>query len=167
MKYTVLCLLLAIASSAAVTGCSATARSTAPAPQPITFQVRLVLDAPSSDCTEISIIHKSENPPRNEIVYVQNVVLLDERALKSAKVAKDNLGNPQIALTFTGEGRERFAELTRQNIGRRLAIVIDGQLYSAPTVLMEITSGKASISGIFTEKEAAELVARINSSLKR
>jgi preprotein translocase subunit SecD len=167
MKHTVLSLLLAVAAFAVFTGCTAARHSTAPAPKLATFQMHLVLDAPSSDSTEMSIVYKPERPTRKQVLNVQNTVLLDQTALKSAKVEKDNLGQPQIAITFTENGRKRFAEVTRQSVGKRLAIVIDGQLYSAPVIRTEIPGGKAEIVGDFSEQEAQELVAKINSSLSR
>jgi preprotein translocase subunit SecD len=158
--------LLAIIISTAFTGCTSTQHLATAAPHTATFQMRLALDAPSSDSTEMSVIQKTESPTPKEVVYVQNAVLLDQTALKSAKVIKDSLGNPQIAVTFTESGRKRFAEVTRQSIGRRLAIVIDGQLYSVPKIMMEIPSGKANISGGFSDQEAEELVRKINVALK-
>ncbi len=64
---------------------------------------------------------------------------------------------PEIHMTFDSEGARIFAELTRENVGRRLAIVLDGELYSAPNINEEIPSGRAQISGSFDLKEAFEL----------
>ena len=52
--------------------------------------------------------------------------------VKSAMVVRGNMGEPQIDFTLNDNGAKRFAEVTRNNIGRQLAIVLDGQLYSAP-----------------------------------
>ena len=57
--------------------------------------------------------------------------------------------------------------ITRDSIGKRLAIVINGQLYSAPKIMMEIPSGTAVISGNFSEQEAKELAGQITDSLKK
>src|ERR1017187_2658412 len=108
MRNIVLSLLIAVAASAVFTGCTAAPRPTAAAPKLATFQIRLDLDAPSSDSTEMSLVKKQESPVRKEVVYVQNAVLLDQTALKSAKVEKDSLGHPQIAIAFTEKGRKRF-----------------------------------------------------------
>ena len=51
---------------------------------------------------------------------------------------------------------------TRDNIGQRLAIVIDGKIYSAPIVRSEITGGKAVISGSFSDQEATDLAVRLS-----
>jgi preprotein translocase subunit SecD len=52
--------------------------------------------------------------------------------------------------------------VTRENVNKRLAIVLGGQLYAAPLLLSEISRGKAQISGSFTEDEANQLAAKIN-----
>src|SRR5947207_575446 len=83
----VLSLLVAVAVSVAFTGCTATRHSTAAAaPNSATFQMRLVLDAPSKDSIEMSVVHQTESPVSKEVLYVQNAVLLDQTALRSAKV---------------------------------------------------------------------------------
>jgi SecD/SecF fusion protein len=62
--------------------------------------------------------------------------------------------HPEVSLTFTSEGAAIFAELTRRNVGRLLAIVLDGELYSAPVIRVPILDGRASISGDFSMAEA-------------
>lgn len=103
---------------------------------------------------------------RKEMVNVQKAVLFDQTALKSAKVRTDK-GYPLIVITFTDDGRKRFAEVTRQNIGKRLAIIIQGQLYCAPRIRAEIPGGKAEISGKFSEQEAKNLAAKITEAMKK
>lgn len=89
---------------------------------------------------------------------------LTGKNLKDAYVdyPSQGLGNPQVALRFDDEGARLFSELTKKNLNRRVAILIDGQIVSAPTVQSEITSGQAVITGNFTQKEAKELVSRLN-----
>jgi hypothetical protein len=70
-------------------------------------------------------------------------------------------GEPKIEITFTDEGRRRFAEVTRQNIGRRLAIIIDGRAYSAPKMMAEIPGGRVEISGNFTQEQATDLARKM------
>jgi SecD/SecF fusion protein len=64
---------------------------------------------------------------------------------------------PEILLRFNSEGADKFAEITKANVGRMMAIVLDGVLYSAPRINEPITGGNASISGSFEIKEAFEL----------
>jgi SecD/SecF fusion protein len=100
------------------------------------------------------------------MLHVQHLVLLDQSALKSATVTTNQPdGSPRIAIAFTDDGKKRFAEVTRQNVGRRLAIVIDGQLYCAPKIMTEIPGGTAEITGGFSQQEAKELAAKITESI--
>jgi preprotein translocase subunit SecD len=74
-----------------------------------------------------------------------------------AMVARGNLGEPQIMFELNPEGTALFAEVTRDNIGQRLAIVLDGELCSAPRIVSEIAGGRGMIEGNFQIKEAVEL----------
>lgn len=90
---------------------------------------------------------------------------LSGKNLKSAYVDYNNgqgLGLPQVALQFDSDGAKLFADMTKRNIGKQIAIVLDGNIVSAPTVQAEIPNGQAVITGDFTVKEAKALVARLN-----
>lgn len=69
---------------------------------------------------------------------------------------------PQITLQFDQEGKQLFAEITKEHIGEQVAIFLDGSPISAPVVQNEITSGQAVITGNFTIDEAKELARRLN-----
>jgi len=131
------------------------------------FQMRLVLDAPSADSEQMVLVQPGKNSAPKETLYVQKTVLLDQTALKSAVTTRGADGSPRIAITFTDAGTKRFAEMTRQCVGKRLAVVIDGRLYSAPKIRMEIPGGKAEINGSFSEEEARSLAAKITEALQR
>ncbi|MBM3835639.1 MAG: protein translocase subunit SecD [Verrucomicrobia bacterium] len=75
-----------------------------------------------------------------------------------AGVVPDPITNqPEISLAFNNAGAEIFGRVTRENVGRLLAIVLDGELYSAPRINEPIPGGNASISGQFTVQEAYDL----------
>ncbi len=83
---------------------------------------------------------------------------LTGRYLDGAQVQFDpNTNQPVVALTFNEEGSKLFAALTKANIGKTVAIFLDGEVISAPVVRDEITNGKAIISGRFTPQEARDL----------
>jgi len=85
--------------------------------------------------------------------------------IKHATVVRGNLGEPQIYFTLNPESTLAFAKVTRENIGRRLAIVLDGQLYSAPFIQGPIESGAGQITGHFDSKEAWMLANTLDSPL--
>ena len=89
--------------------------------------------------------------------------ILTGKYLKRAEVNFESTTSlPVISLSFNDEGAEIFAELTKENIGKPLAIYLDGYPIGIPTVQEEIPSGMAQISGQFTLAEAKELVLRLN-----
>ena len=83
--------------------------------------------------------------------------------LKKASVQFDNqTGEPVVAIEFTPEGGNKFATLTKENIGKRLGIFLDGDLVTAPTVQTEIGGGQGVISGSFTLESAKNLSIQLN-----
>jgi preprotein translocase subunit SecD len=90
-------------------------------------------------------------------------VLLDRSAVSSATVQTQALSSAAaIEIVMTGDGRKALADITRQNVGKRLAIVVDGQLLAAPRIEAEIPGGSALITGRFSGREASELASKIN-----
>ena len=83
--------------------------------------------------------------------------LLTGADLADARAVFDQFGRPQVSLTFTPEGAKKFEEVTRQNIGKRLAIVLDGRVYTAPVIRQAITGGQAVIEGLSSVEEASEI----------
>lgn len=72
------------------------------------------------------------------------------------------VSQPEIALTFNDEGARFFEDLTAKNVGKPIAIFLDGQLIEMPLVRERISGGKAQITGRFTPQTARELVSRFN-----
>jgi preprotein translocase subunit SecD len=151
---------------------AAVAQTTAGSPL---FQMRLVAaetpEAPQSTGLEKMTVTRTNSANGHiyhETFYVQKAVLLDEHDLKGTTVVTNTVSNQaEIDFELSAAGRKRFAEVTRQNIGKRLAIIIDGQLCSAPVIRSEITSGKGQITGNFTPQEARALSDKINAALKK
>ena len=130
---------------------------------PAPFQLQLVLDEPGEDTEPMT---NNASGVGGETLHVQKTPLMDYTAIRSATVTTDpSSGAPQIDVEFSEVGKELFAAITKENINKRLAIVVDGHLYSAPVIRSEITEGKAQITGSFTEQEAKELAAKINDAI--
>jgi preprotein translocase subunit SecD len=97
------------------------------------------------------------------LVYQQ--ALLTGDRLKEAKVSIDEFGKPAISITFDGDGARVFERVTGENVGRQLAIVLDGVIHSAPRIKDRISGGSAQITGSFTHDEAAKLSIVLRESL--
>ncbi len=90
--------------------------------------------------------------------------LVKSRALMTGDVISDaqvsinqELNEPYVGLTFNNIGARVFEKVTGENVKRRLAIVLDGNVYSAPVIQEKISGGKAQITGRFTMEEAQDL----------
>ena len=83
---------------------------------------------------------------------------LDGDAVSDARVQYGNTnGNPEVSMSMNAEGANIWARLTKENIGKQVAIVLDGMVYSYPTVQSEILGGSSQITGNFTLEEAEDL----------
>ena len=83
---------------------------------------------------------------------------LDGGAVTDARVQYgNNGGSPEVSMTMNAEGANVWARLTKDNIGRQIAIVLDGMVYSYPNVQSEISGGSSQITGQFTLEEAEDL----------
>src|ERR1035437_2960329 len=86
--------------------------------------------------------------------------------VKNAMAVRGNLGEPQIDFQLNADGAKRFGEVTRNNIGQRLAIVLDGELYSAPVIQSAIETGNGQITGHFMVEQAQELANVLQNPLR-
>lgn len=94
-----------------------------------------------------------------EPLLLEKQTSLSGDALSNAFVRFDQgqFNEPVVALQFNPEGAKKFAELTSKNVGKRLAIVLDGKVQSAPNIREAIPSGEAVITGRFTPEDASDL----------
>ena len=94
-----------------------------------------------------------------EKILLNQKTLLTGDTLVNAEVKFDQsrFNEPYVAIEFNAKGSSVFSEITGANTGKRLAIVLDGKVHSAPRINERIPSGKASITGRFTVEEASDL----------
>lgn len=94
-----------------------------------------------------------------EMIAVRSQIELTGDVISEARVAFDPVTNvPEVSMTMDSEGARRWARITGANIGRPVAIVLDGYVYSYPTVRSQINNGRSSISGLGGLREAEDLV---------
>ena len=82
---------------------------------------------------------------------------LEGDVIVSATDDYDNNGRPSVSMTMNSDGARRWAQLTKQNIGKPIAIALDGYIYSAPNVINEITGGQSQITGQFSQEDTKDL----------
>lgn len=94
-----------------------------------------------------------------EKILLHKETLLTGDTLVNAEVKFDQsrFNEPYVAIEFNAKGSSVFSEITGSNVGKRLAIVLDGKVHSAPKINERIPSGRASITGRFTVEEAGDL----------
>lgn len=92
-----------------------------------------------------------------------DTALTGKHVKKASVTFNQENGQPQVALSFSTEGAKLFGEVTKRNVGKPVAIVVDNLLISAPVVQQEIVDGNAVITGSFTTDEAKKLAITINS----
>lgn len=85
--------------------------------------------------------------------------------IQRASVSRDNAGRPQIMIRLNPEAAAAFATTTRENVGRRLAIVVDGKLMTAPRINSPIEGGSAVIEGNYSATEASDLARALEAPL--
>ena len=91
---------------------------------------------------------------------------LTGKYVERAYVTYDELGRPNISLTFNKDGATLFGRVTGANVGRQLAIVLDGEVRSAPVIQDAILGGRAQISGTFSITEAQRLASVLENPLQ-
>lgn len=116
------------------------------------LEFRLVPGGRDAGATTITLKDQS-----GQSVEVEDPALMTGDAVDDARVDFDSQGQVEVALRMTSAGADDFARITSENVGRQLAIVLDGVVYSAPVIRSAITGGNASITGGFSAEEARRL----------
>jgi preprotein translocase subunit SecD len=103
-------------------------------------------------------VDKETHQERKIPFLVQKKAYVTGRDVATARVSIDqNTSEPYVSVDFNAAGARAFSDLTDTNVGRRLAIVLDGNVHSAPQIRERIPSGRAQITGGFTSAEATDL----------
>ncbi|MBL7222931.1 MAG: hypothetical protein ISS72_03675 [Candidatus Brocadiae bacterium] len=148
----------AMGLAALLAGCAGVAKRNV---DPTILQMRLVANEAGPD-TEAMTLRTARG---EEAIHVQKAVLLNaadvRRAWVDAKSAAP--GTHSIGLAFNKQGAEKFEAVTTANIGRRLAIVVDGKVLSAPVIRSAIRD-RAQIAGAFTLEEARAMARKISAA---
>jgi len=123
----------------------------------VSLQMKLAEDKPAGGLSEITMTAWG----RTETFYLHDEVLIDNGDVEAASLTMWG-DNPAVEVLFTREGGEKVARVTKENIGKRMAIIVGGRLVSAPVIRDEVSGGRAVINGDFTEEEAKRLAEGIS-----
>jgi len=113
----------------------------------------------------LSMKEERNNKPVEEKLLVRKKTDLSGKLVSKAAAVIEPTGEFGISLEFNSEGAAQFAKLTKENVGNRFAIVLDGDVKSAPVIREAILGGRASITGRFGQAEALNLASVLNNPL--
>jgi preprotein translocase subunit SecD len=139
-------------------------------------QIRLELPARIPKDKEAEVIRQFEGkvPEGDEILFeraiekdtgreyripylVKKRVMLTGDVLSDARVSIGQFNDPYVSITFDSKGGREFERITGDNVKKRMAVVLDNTIYSAPVIQERISGGRAQITGTFTTQEANDL----------
>lgn len=133
-------------------GNAPTAGETGPA---TAFAIHLLANGPGIGVVEAA------TPKGGESVYVSSERHVSEADVDSARV-EETVSGCRIGIRLTPAGTRRLAELTRDHVGGRLAVVLDGKVVMSPTIRSEITDGLVTLTGNFTKRRCEEIAQRMS-----
>lgn len=137
------CIVAALVAGIVMSGC-------ARGPQRVALEIRLMEDTPQDTLTEMTM-HVWGGEKK---YYAHNNVLMDEHDVTAAMVLKQDDGTPAMELIFTGDARRRLQQITGRNVGRRLGVIVDGQLQCAPRIDEPNNTGLVLVTGHMLERAA-------------
>jgi SecDF, P1 head subdomain len=114
------------------------------------FAIHLLATGPGVGVVEAS------SPESPEPVYVRSERYVSEADVRSAWVERAKNGC-QVGIRFTASGTRRLAELTRDHVGERLAVMLDGRVAMSPTIRSEISDGLVALTGAFSDSRCDEI----------
>jgi len=101
---------------------------------------------------------KNRDGKKEPMLLEENAVLTGDTLVDATmEFSQQNFGQPYVSLELNSQGGGRFADITGANTGRRLAVVLDGEIYTAPVIRERIPSGRAQITGNFSVQEAKDI----------
>lgn len=140
----------------------ATAQTSTSTSEP-NFAIRIVDESVAQDALRgpvdddrVQVAHPGNGMPTE--LWLKRGGQIEGDALADAKASTSKNGTPIIEFQLTPKGRDQFASLTRENVGHKIAFVMNGKVITAPVVLDPIQGGKGYITGDFTSEAEAQAV---------
>jgi preprotein translocase subunit SecD len=125
---------------------------------PVKFELILAESVPGNGLVEATI----EDESRQKI-YLHKEAVITNKDIAEARVVRSQTGaSYDIEIELTDEAAERFSKVTAENIGKSLAVILDGKVLSAPVIMSQI-SRNGVLTGNFTREEAERIAGGIKS----
>ncbi|MDH3972900.1 MAG: protein translocase subunit SecD [Deltaproteobacteria bacterium] len=125
------------------------------------LEFRIVADSkgPGREIVYQKITEKGTNKiiQKNEFILQKRILMTGDRLTDARVRINSQYNTPYVAIEFDSKGARQFERVTGENVGKRLAIVLDNNVYSAPNIKSKISGGSAMIEGSFTMDEAHDL----------
>jgi len=148
-------------STCRLAGCLAIALTSLAADTTL-FQLRLVLDTPNASAEQLPVLGGATA----RTVNLQQIPLLDLQDVQSAAADMEKgTGKPIVNVTLSPEGRKRLATAAQSNANKRIAIVIDGKVWSTSMIEAPLAEGSVPVRGEFTSAQATDLATKINAAI--
>lgn len=106
---------------------------------------------------DMEVVPGADASGQPSFYLLRRIAAVTGRDLRNARPTVDEYNTPAVSFTLNSEGVSKFSRATAANVGRQMAIVLDGQVQSAPTIESAITSAEARITGRFTQQEVRDL----------
>jgi preprotein translocase subunit SecD len=130
-------------------------------------------DATQLEIRKVQASRAGAVPPKLILPFGEEELPLDpevrftEKDLTEAKPEKDDGVKYMVKATLRPEAAKRFSEFTRKNVGNRIAILVDGQITSAPKIMTEVVGGTLLVAGNLTQEEAARLASTVEQAIRK
>jgi len=112
----------------------------------------------------LEVLYEQARDPETNAIISKRPYVIEKKSLMTGEYISNasvrfnsQFGEPYVSLEFNSQGGKLFGKLTGENVKRRLAIILDNNVYSAPVIQEQISGGQAQVSGRFTAKEAHDL----------
>jgi preprotein translocase subunit SecD len=106
---------------------------------------------------DMEVVPGLDNSGMPSFYLLRRIAAVTGRDLRNARPTVDEYNTPAVSFTLNSEGVAKFSRATRENVGRQMAIVLDGQVQSAPVIESAISTAEARITGRFTQQEVRDL----------
>ena len=127
------------------------------------YRVNSMSDLEADKLGDVILPYADQSGEKGNKLLLKAIPVLDGDRITDARVAYDENHQPVVSFNLDSQGAKIFGDFSGSNIGKRMAIVLDGKVYSAPVIRQRIGGGSGQISGGFTKEQASDLAITLRS----